>query len=110
MRTEEQFVGLEKPHVFAGKKHLLYSEMNILESLKRYQNYKKFRKEELALKNLLKKVINDMKKEMEIIVQYIPEIKVKESSAEAIRTIPVKRDALEEEIQKIRKKIAMLRV
>lgn len=108
MHTEEQFVGLEKPHVVAGKKQLLYCEMEVLTSLKKYNNYKKFRKEELALKNLLKKVILEMKKEMEIIIQYIPQIKVKESSAQAIRTTPGKRDSLEEEIQKIRKKIAML--
>ena len=31
-----------------------------------------------------------MKKEMEIIVEYVPQIKVKDTSAEVIKTIPVK--------------------
>lgn len=108
MPTEEQFVGLEKPNVVAGKKHLLYAEMEVLTSLKKYNNYKKLRKEELALKSLLKKVILEMKKEMETITQYVPNIKVKELSAETIKTVPGKRDSLEQEIQDIRKKIAML--
>ncbi len=108
MPTEEQFVGLEKPHVVAGKKHLLYAEMEVLTCLKKYNNYKKLRKEELALKSLLKKVIIDMKKEMETITQYVPNIKIKDTSAELIKTVPGKRDSLEQEIQNIRKKIAML--
>lgn len=108
MRTEEQFVGLQKPHVVAGKKHLLYCEMEVLTSLKKYNNYKKYRKEELALKNLLKKVIMELKKEMENIIEYIPQIRIKDTSAAAIKTQSGKRDTLEEEIQKIRKKIAML--
>jgi hypothetical protein len=113
MHTEEQFVGLERPHVSAGKKQLLYSEMEILTSLKKYNNYMKFRKESLALKNLLKKVINELNKEMEILLEYIPKVKVEELKPKEIKEKPkpippVKRDALEEEIQKIRSKIAML--
>ncbi len=109
MPTEEQFVGLERPNVIAGKKHLLYAEMEVLTSLKKYNSYKKLRKEEIALKNLLKKVILDLKKEMEIITQYIPNIKIKEVNvAETVNTTPGKRETLEQEIQHIRKKIAML--
>ncbi len=108
MPTEERFVGLDKTHVTAGKKHLLYCEMEVLTSLKKYNSYKKYRKEELALKNLLKKVISEMKKEMENIIQYIPQIRVKETRAVVVKSTPVKRDALEEEIEKIRNKIAML--
>ncbi|MEK6894689.1 MAG: hypothetical protein AABX10_04450 [Nanoarchaeota archaeon] len=109
MPTEEQFVGLEKPNVVAGKKHLLYAEMEILTSLKKYNSYKKLRKEELALKNLLKKVILDLRKEMEIMIQYIPHVKEKAIIAtETVKTTPGKRDTLEQEIQNIRKKIAML--
>jgi vancomycin resistance protein YoaR len=107
MPTEEQFVGLEKPHVMAGKKHLLYAEMEILTSLKKYNSYKKFRKEELALKNLLKKVITELKKEMEVLMQYVPVVRVKETMMQA-PTAPGKRDSLEQEIQNIRKKISML--
>lgn len=109
MPTEEQFVGLEKPNVVAGKKHLLYAEMEVLTSLKKYNSYKKLRKEELALKNLLKKVVLELRNEMEIMVQYIPHVKEKVIVAETVvNTTPGKRDNLEQEIQNIRKKIAML--
>ena len=111
MPIEEQFVGLEKPNVVAGKKHLLYAEMEILTSLKKYNEYKKLRKEELSLKNLLKKTIADLKKEMEIMAEYIPNIKVKEPVMQIpAKEASVKRDSLEQEIQNIRKKIAMLGV
>ncbi len=106
MPTEEQFIGLEKPQVISGKKHLLYAEMELLTSLQKYERYKKFRKEEMAIKNLLKKVIVDMKKEMDIIIQYMPQIKVGDASAEAIKGNTAKRDTLENEIQEIRRKIA----
>jgi len=108
MPTEEQFVGLENPKVVYGKKQLLYCEMEILTSLQKYDHYKKYRKEELAMKNLLKKIILEMRKEMDIVIQYMPQIKVGSSSAEAIKTVPSKRDTLEDEIQSIRKKIAIL--
>jgi len=109
MPTEEQFVGLERPHVIAGKKHLLYCEMEVLTSIKKYNTYKKFRKEEIALKNLLKKLVLEIKKEMETIFEYIPHIKVEHPIEIPVKKVPiVKRDALEEEIQSIRKRIAML--
>ena len=108
MPIEEQFVGLNPSQVISGKKHLLYAEMEILTSLQKYERYKKLRKEEIAVKALLKKVITEMRKEMDIIIQYMPQIKVGSSSAEAIKGTTAKRDTLEDEIQSLRRKIAML--
>ncbi len=110
MPTEEQFVGLDKTQVISGKKHLLYIEMELLTALQKYERYKKFRKEEMAVKNLLKKVIIDMRKEMDVIIQYMPQIKVGNASAEALKRTTAKRDTLEEEIQEIRRKISNLSV
>ena len=108
MPTEEQFVGLDRTQIISGKKNLLYAEMEILTSLQKYERYKKFRKEEIALKSLLKKVVTELHKEMDIIIQYMPQIKVGSSSAEAIKSTTAKRDVLEDEIISIRHKIAML--
>ena|SRR3989344_5482948 len=108
MPTEEQFVGLDRAQIIGGKKNLLYVEMEILTSLQKYECYKKFRKEEIALKSLLKKVIAELHKEMDIIIQYMPQIKVGSTSAEAITSTTAKRDVLEDEIQEIRRKIAFL--
>ena len=85
MPIEEEFVALEVPQVIYGKKQLLYVEMELLTALQKYERYKKLRKEEMAAKNLLKKVITEMKKEMDIIIQYMPQIKVGSASAEAIK-------------------------
>ena len=110
MPTEEQFVGLERTQVISGKKNLLYAEMELLTALQKYERYKKFRKEELAVKLLLKKVILEIHKEMDAIIVYMPQIKVGYSSAEAIKSTPAKRDVLAEEISEIRRKISMLSV
>ena len=108
MPTEEQFVGLEKTQIISGKKNLLYAEMELLTALQKYERYKKLRKEELAVKLLLKKIITELHKEMDTIIGYIPQIRVGYSSAEAIKSTPAKRDVLAEEIAQIRRKIAML--
>ncbi len=108
MPTEEQFVGLDRSQIIGGKKNLLYAEMEILTALQKYERYKKFRKEELAVKSLLKKVITELHKEMDIIIQYMPQIKVGSTSAEALKSTTAKRDVLEDEIISIRHKIAML--
>ncbi|MEK6792588.1 MAG: hypothetical protein AABX96_04975 [Nanoarchaeota archaeon] len=108
MPTEEQFVGIGNQQIIYGKKQLLYCEMEILTSLQKYDRYKKYRKEEFSIKNLLKKVIFEMRKEMDIIIQYLPQIKVSPNNAESIKILPEKKDSLEEEIQNIRRKIAIL--
>ena len=104
----EEFIGLQPQQVMMGKKNLLYCEMEILTAMQKYERYKKLRKEELAIKSLLKKVIVEMHKEMDILVQYMPQIKVGDTSAVALKGTPAKRDTLEEEIQDLRRKIALL--
>ncbi len=108
MPTEEQFVGLENAQIIGGKKNLLQSEMEILTALQKFESYKKLRKEELASKSLLKKIVMEIHKEMELLAQYIPQIKFDEFSTEKIKNTTAKRDALEDEILEIRKKIARL--
>lgn len=108
MPTEEQFVGLENAQIIGGKKNLLQAEMEILTALQKFESYKKLRKEELASKSILKKVVMEIHKEMEILAQYMPQIKLGEFNAEKIKSTTAKRDALEDEILEIRKKIAML--
>ncbi len=108
MLTEERFIGIDYSQVMAGKKHLLYIEMELLTSMQKYDLYKKFRKEESALRNLLKKEISEAKKEMEILSEYFPPIKSKSYDIETTKSTTTKRNALEEEIRKIRSKIATL--
>ncbi len=108
MPTEEQFVGLENAQIIGGKKNLLQAEMEILTALQKFESYKKLRKEELASKSILKKLVMETHKEMEIIAQYIPQIKIDKFGTEKMKSTTAKRDALEDEILEIRRKIAML--
>ena len=83
--------------------------MEILTSLQKYSRYQKFRKGELAIKNLLKKVILEIRKEMNSMMEYIPQIKEDFVKVEARGVTSLgKRDLLEEEIQNIRRKIASI--
>ncbi len=108
MPTEERFIGLDHSQVMAGKKHLLYIEMELLTAMQKYDLYRKFRKEESAVRNLLKKEIVEIKKEMEILSEYFPPLKSKDSDIEPTNISTTKRAALEDEIRKIRNKIALL--
>lgn len=108
MPIEEQFVCLDEPQVISAKKNLLYVEMELLTSLQKYESYKKLRKEEMAVKNLLKKIIVDVQKEMELLLQYMPQIKLGSSITTVVNKSNQKRDILEEEIQNLRKKISMI--
>ncbi len=108
MLTDEQFVGLESTQIIGGKKNLLQSEMEILTALQKCERYKKLRKEEIASKSLLKKVIIEINKEIEILAQYLPQIKISEFNRELTKNTNSKRNILEDEILEIRRKIAML--
>lgn len=108
MPTEEKFVGLDHSQVMAGKKHLLYIEMELLTAMQKYDKYRKFRKEESSIRNLLKKEVSNVKKEMEILSEYFPPLISKDSDIETTSITTTKRNALEDEIRKIRNKIALL--
>ena len=90
-----------------GKKNLLYCEMEILGILKRFKKYKKLRKEELALKNLLKRTIKDLKDEIKRLDELLTEEKHTGLKLTASKKTP-KRSDLEDEIEQIRRKIAEL--
>ncbi len=108
MPTEEKFIGIDYSQVMIGKKHLLYIEMELLTAIQKYDLYRKFRKEESAVRNLLKKEIGEIKKEVEVLSEYFPPIKSKSYDLETTKSTTSKRNILEEEILEIRRKIAML--
>jgi len=70
-----EFIKLNTSEQNYGKKNLLYSEMELLNMLKRFRKYKELRKEELALKSLLKKTVKSLKDEIRNLDDLLPEQK-----------------------------------
>jgi len=102
-----EYIKLNPSEQVYGKKNLLYCEMELLTILKRFKKYKKLRKEELALKNLLKRTTNELKDELKRLDEFLPEERDTGLRLNSSRTTP-KRSELEEEIEQIRRKIAEL--
>ncbi len=109
-----KYAGIDIPQINAGKKHMLYIEMEILTALKKYEVYKKLRKEEFAVKNLLKKTVVQLNEEMKILDNLLPQMPkephaFQEDPRKQVIKIPVtKRDIIEEQIEELQRKIANL--
>ena len=106
-----EYLALNPASQTYGKKSLLYSEMEILQILKSYANYKKLRKYELILKTKLKTYLKQLKNNVKNLEALIPEIQHKELLSKTPR-LKIKSSktylSLEREIQEIKEKIAAL--
>lgn len=111
-----KYVIIDYPQINAGKKHMLYIEMEILTALKKYESYKKLRKEELAVKNLLKKTISQLNEKIKVFDNLLPQLpkeqipKFQANNAKPLQITKTmqKRDVLEEQIEDLRRKISAL--
>ncbi|MCH7567956.1 MAG: hypothetical protein IIA87_00910 [Nanoarchaeota archaeon] len=103
-----EYVKLGHSEQIYGKKNLLYGQMELLTIIKRYQEYKKLRKKELALKNQLRKKVNEMQQEMKSLDKLFPTVKHESYHTRTIKKTPKKRDELDLEIEEIRTKLKAL--
>ena len=105
--SDIKYAGLKPAQMQFGKKNLLYAEMELLTGLKHLKKYKQLRKEEFTAKNLLKKTIVNLNKELKKISDLLPEIPYGDNSLNISKAIR-KRDTLEKEILELQQKIAEL--
>ena len=103
-----EYIGLEPSEQIYAKKNLLYCEMELLNTLKQYQNYKKLRKDVLSLKSLLRRTIIELQDEVKKFDNLLPEIKRDKFKPFKISTQQKKRRDLEEEINEIKRQITEL--
>ncbi|MDP4039048.1 MAG: hypothetical protein Q8P57_00495 [Candidatus Pacearchaeota archaeon] len=103
-----EYVGLEHSQVNFGKKNILYMEMELLTALKHYTQFKKLRKQEFALKNLLQKEIFQIKEELKKMDNYLPNLPSSAKGIPNLNTSLKKRDTLEDEINEIKRQISQL--
>ena len=103
-----EYVEVDHSQQIYGKRNLLYCEMGLLSTTKRYQKYKKLRKQELALKTLLKRALSEIHEELRNFNSLLPETKHSTSEKFEISKGQKKREDLESEIDDIKRKIAEL--
>jgi len=105
---EVEYISLDPPQQTYCKKNLLYSEMELLNTIKKYKKYKKLRKEGQALKSLLKRTIKELKEELKKFDQKLPKTHHSKFGPVEINRAQRQRNDLEEEINEIKRRIAEL--
>jgi hypothetical protein len=105
--SDLKYVGINPTQLNFGKKSLLYSEMELLTGIKHFQTYRKLRKKEFSIKNLLRKTISALKEEIKNLELFLPDVPQDKDSLNISKGIK-KRDTLEKEIEDLRLKIANL--
>jgi len=105
-----EYVKINVSEQVYAKKELLYSQMEMLTIMKRYQKFKELRKQELALKSILKRKIMEMNEEIKIADRVLPKAKTERTDEEKERVmLAVKgRRTFESEIDEIKRKIERL--
>ena len=104
-----EYIQLDPSEQLFGKRSLLQSQMDLLNIIKRYQRYSLLRKEELALKVLLRKKINELWEEIKHLEKVLPHVKhIKEQKTIEKKVLPKKRSELELEIEEISRKLETL--
>jgi len=107
-----EYIGLNHPQQVYAQRNLLYAEMEVLQMVKRYQVYKKLRKEELALKNLLRKKIAEVKEQLQFLSHKLPPVNFERLGFEPRQKLSPeqlkKRNKLDDEIEDIKKRLLAL--
>lgn len=105
-----EYLRLEANERKSGKENMLYAQMEILSILQKYQNYKKLRAQELALKTALKRYIKLLNEEVVILDKLLPHVKFESIKEEPKinASTDKKRRSLEVQIDEIKKKIESL--
>ena len=103
-----EYIGLSPSQQAYAKKNLLYCEMSLLETIKRYRKYKELRKQSTSLRVLLKRTVNDLQDELKKLESFLPKTKRDKFSSIDIDTTLKNRQDLEYEINEIKRKITEL--
>ena len=108
-----EYVKLTRPEVVYSQKNLFKSQLELLNALKFYHEYRRLRKGEFVLKVDLKSKIDEIKNSLKLLDSLLPKVKLHDYSyAEENReskSMSRKKLSLEQEIDLIRKKLAQLK-
>ena len=108
-----EYIRLSSPELVYGKKILLQAQISILNATKHEYEYKELRKKECMLKLALKKATGEALDSLNLLQSLLPKTTIKEEKhhikKEAVSITEDKRLSLDQEIDRIRQKLAALR-
>ena len=104
-----EYLKLDPSEQQYGKKHLLESEMSLLNVLKRSREFNKLRKVEVELKGLFKRKMDDISNDLLELDKILPKMQIERVVEKHTKdNSRKKRDELEVEIEEIKQKLALL--
>jgi valyl-tRNA synthetase len=109
--TRSEFVRVSAGEKIFGDKHLLQSELELLNLVQSFKKYKELRLDELTLKVGLKAKLEELEKEIDKIERLLPAAGYHAEKKEKVESKAEKKKesfTLEQEIERIRKKISRL--
>ena len=108
-----EYVRLAPPESLYGEKHILHSELGMLNIIKRIRSYNKFRQEELVLRLAVKKKVDEIRECFELLDKLLPHDKLaglkKEQKAKEDIAGGKAEISLEQELEMIRRRLENLR-
>ena len=110
--TQSEFVRLSVPEQKYGESHLLSAQLELLNLIKSFHKFKELRNEELVLKVTLKAKVEEMLEQITKLEKLIPKANYKEATPEdrdKERKKQERKLSLQEEIERVREKLAKLR-
>jgi len=106
---ETLHVKLSSEEAINSKKNILHTEMNLLNLIKKIQNYKQLRNLELRSKTLLKTEIKKLAEEITELKKQLPKAKIQEKQVMIEQGLgKITRGRLELELQEIKEKLEKL--
>lgn len=105
-----EYVKLSYPEKKYGQKNLLHAQLQLLNSNKRIIAYKNLRNKELSLRIELKLKITEALTLLKYLDKVLPHVRIhsEEKIEEKIKEEEIKKEDLEDELQRIRKKLSAL--
>ena len=107
-----EYVRLSATKKVYSEKNLLQAQLDLISLIKRLENYKSIRSEELLLKIALKNKIEELKNLIALLEKLLPKTSFAEEKyppeTKENKKERKKKLSLEEEVEEIRRKIAML--
>lgn len=110
-----EYILFQKSELNDVEKSFLTAQMSILNSLKKLKEYKKSRSQEFTSKIKIKSILGEAYAELTVLNKLLPQTSLKTGKEEEIEMIiqeeraPAKKDSIEDELEKIKKRLALLR-
>lgn len=106
--AKAEYVRLSPQETNFGHKNLLSGQLELLRVIQNFHQFRILRDEELILKITLKNYIDATNKEIDRLERLLPKAEYKEETGEDGKEAKDKKLSLEEEITKVRMKLAKL--